>query len=78
MSRKKRWGIVLLSLFPVLRVETTVRISLDTLLARKEEFYLTNLNAEPIHPESVPENLYPHGWDVSEFAVIMNWMHDDF
>jgi hypothetical protein len=55
-----------------------VRISLDTLLARKEEFYLTNLNAEPIHPESVPENLHPHGWDVSEFAVIMNWMHDDF
>ncbi len=64
-------GIVLLSLFPVLRVETPVRIFLDTSVSRKGKFYLTNLKVEPMDPESVPTRLNPHGWDVSEFAVMM-------
>ncbi len=55
------------------RLETPVRISLDTLLARKGQFYLTNLKVEPVKPESVPARLNPHGWDVSEFAIEMNW-----
>lgn len=55
------------------RLEASVRVFLDTILERKGKFYLTNLQVEPIEPGKLPEGLDPQGWDVSEFAVMMNW-----
>ena len=54
------------------RAEIPVKISLDKLIQWKGEFYLVNLEVTPVNPGEVPPQLSPHGWDVSEFAIMMD------
>lgn len=55
------------------RLETPVRVALDTVIERKGKFYLTNLEVTPVNPDQVPAELNPVGWDVAEFVIEMDW-----
>ena len=55
------------------RLEAQVKVSLSDVIQWKGRFYLVNLDVTPVNPSKVPAQLNPHGWDVSEFARVMDW-----
>jgi hypothetical protein len=55
------------------RVEAPVNLKLNGLMTYKNKTYLSDLEVTPTNPSKLPAELNPSGWDVSEFAVMMNW-----